>query len=235
MSAMIKPIEHSCEFCDRTFVKESSLMAHQCAKKMRWLDKGNKNSVVAFTAYKRFYQLTGTSQVNKKKEITFKDFIDSKYYNDFHFFGRWINDAAVVNPNKYIDHVIKHAIKLKDWTKPSNYEYYLRTMLLKENPEDAVERSIEYMQTHCEEKGIEFSKFFSTISSIKFVDTLRSGRISPWVFFVSDEAQELLQKLDQKQLSLIAELLEPKVWNMKTRKHEKDIKELREMMRSIGL
>jgi hypothetical protein len=234
MRAMSKQQEHECEFCGKSFVKESSLVAHSCAKKLRWLGKDNKNSIIAFTAYKRFYQLTSSNNT-KKKEINFRDFIDSQYYNDFHSFGRWLNDAGIVNPNKYIDHVIKHSIKLKDWTKPSIYEYYLRTLLLKEAPEDAIERSIEWIADWCDNQDIEFSDFFSRISTIKFVDTLRSGKVSPWLFFVSDEAQDMLQRLDQTQMKLISGLIDPKVWNLKIKKHQKDIKDLREMMRSVGL
>lgn len=235
MQTMTKIQEHTCDFCGKSFVKESSLVAHCCAKKIRWLDKDNKNSVVAFTAYKRFYQLTGSNQISGKKEIKFRDFIESKYYNDFHSFGRWLNDAGVVNPNKYIDHVIKHSVKLKDWTKPSVYEYYLRIMLLKESPEAAMERSVEWMLRWCDDKDVKFSDFFSTISTIKLVDSLRSGRISPWVFFVSDKAHDALKSFDQTQMKLIGGLLDPKTWNLKTKKYQKDIKELRAMMRSLGL
>src|SRR5271154_3563229 len=133
MLAMTKTQLFECEFCPKTFTKESSLMAHSCTKKMRWLDKDNKNVIMGFTAWKRFYQLTKASGKTK----TYKDFVDSKYYNDFVNFGRWMNDGAILQPNAYVDYVIRGNFKLKDWTKNSIYDTYVRTTLIKEDPADA--------------------------------------------------------------------------------------------------
>lgn len=223
--------EHVCEFCSKSFVKESSLMAHACAKKMRWLDKSNKNVIVAFTSWKRFYHLTQP----KRKEKTYKDFVESNFYNEFVNFGRWMNDTSVVHPNTYVDYVIKGNFKLKDWTKNSVYEIYLRELTVKEAPEDALERSIVWIQNWCKQSNIETDKFFETISTNKLVDALRAGRISPWLLFLSLDPQSVMNRFDNSQLKLLDNLLDTKTWHYKLKKYQKDVDEYREMLGSIGL
>lgn len=228
---MSKTPEHSCEFCSKTFVKESSLMAHSCARKMRWLDRDNKNVIVAFSAWKRFYQLTQTKGKNK----TYKDFVDSKYYGDFVNFGRWMNDTNVVHPNTYIDYMIRGNYKLKDWTKYSHYETYLKEMTMKEAPEDALERSIVYIQAWCKQANIDVDKFFDTISTNKLVDVLRAGRISPWLLFICSDSSEIFSKFDSSQVKLLDKLLDTKTWHYKLKKYQKEVNEYRELIRSMGL
>lgn len=231
MQAMVKTQEFECQFCFKTFVKESSLMAHSCAKKMRWLDKDNKHVAIGFTAWKRFYQLTKSAGKTK----TYKDFVDSKYYNDFVSFGMWINDSAIVQPNAYIDYVIKGNFKLKDWTKNSVYDGYLKNTLIKEDPTDALERSIVWIQEWCNQQNVPIEKFFDTISTNKLVDVLRAGRISPWLLFVCSQPEIAFDKFDNSQMKLLDSLLDPKIWNLKLRKYQKEIKEYKELIRSMGL
>lgn len=224
--------EFTCEFCNKSFIREGSFFAHSCAKKMRWLDKENKNNVLGFTAYKRFYTLTGFA---KKRQLGMKDFIESKYYNDFVSFGRFLNDAMVVAPEAYIDHVIKNSIKLKDWTKPSVYETFLKSLTFKEDPEDAIERSLIWIQDWCNEKDIQISEFFKTISVNRLVDAMRSGKISPWLMYVCNTGVDVLNNFDSSQVKLLGPLLEQKVWSYKLHKNQKLVKEYKEMLSEIGL
>lgn len=224
--------EFRCEFCDKVFIREGSFFAHSCVKKIRWMDKDNKNSIIGFTAYKRFYDLTGYA---KKRNLGFKDFVESSYYNDFISFGRWLNDAAVVAPEAYIDYVIKNSIKLKDWIKPSIYETFLKTLTFKEDPEDAIERSLIWVQDWCNDNNIPVDKFFTAISKNRLVDTLRSGKISPWFMYVCNSGVTALNNFDSSQLKLLGSLLDQKVWSYKLHKNQKLVKEYKEMLSEISL
>ncbi len=224
--------EYKCEFCDKTFVREGSLIAHSCVKKMRWIDRNTKNSVIAFVAYKRFYELTNAK---KAKNITQMDFINSKFYSDFAKFGKWVNDNLVVSPNQYIDYVIKNSIKLKDWGTSPVYKEFLKLHLLKEEPEEALERSIAWIETWCSTNDIEIKDFFNKISSVKFVDCLLKGFISPWIIFTSRRGEQFLSNLDAQQYNLIQHLLELKVWHIKLKKYQKEVNEYSNILNEAGL
>ena len=226
--------DFQCEFCSKEFARESTLIAHSCVKKMRWMDKDNKNVTIGFIAYKRFYQLTGTGF---KKNQEYKDFMNSKFYNEFIQFGQWLNDSYIVKPTAYIDYVIKNNVKLKEWTSPSKYEAYLKSMILNEHPCNALERSITYIEAWSKETGFPIQEFFEKIASNKLVDILRSGKISPWIIFLSSESntRSVLSRLDSSQYKLLDKLLDANLWGLKVRKHKKDVKEYSELLRSLGI
>src|SRR5208282_3176264 len=130
----------------------------------------------------KFHQLTGIG----KKQTTVKDFIESKLYNDFVRFGKWINEGSILKPEKYMDYLITGKFKIKDWTKESVYHTYLRSILLKESPSAGLQRSIEWIQNWSKENNIPIEQFLETVSTFRLVDVIRSGRISPWLILISN-------------------------------------------------
>lgn len=223
--------EFDCDFCDKSFTRESSLMVHCCVKKMRYLDKDNKNSVMAYVTYRRFFELSGL----RRKEITFKTFIESTMYNDFMRFGKWLNDANIINPQAYADYLIKGSFKIKDWTKESVYQGYLKSYLFQERPMDGVERTLLWIQQLCAENSIPLEKFFETISTNRIVDMLRNGKLSPWLFIVCENSVKLLDRFDSSQHKLLGDLLDTKIWTLKIKKHGQEVKECREILEGLKL
>ena len=45
----------TCEYCKKSFQKESTLLAHSCEKKRRWQAKDNQDVLVGFASYDLFY------------------------------------------------------------------------------------------------------------------------------------------------------------------------------------
>lgn len=227
-----KLLDLKCEYCDKVFSAEKRLIAHCCQKKMRMLDRDNKNSQIGFLAYQRFYQLTSS-----KKNIKFEEFIYSSMYNDFLKFGMWLNDSYILNPMAYIDYVIKNNIKISKWAHEKTYEAYLRTFILNEHPGNALERNIAWMSKYCTEQNINLEDFFSSIGPNKLVDLLRSGKISPWMLLLSSkqETQDLWNNFDAGQLKLLNNLLDTKVWNIKMRKFSTEINEYQSIMQEASL
>lgn len=223
--------EYKCEFCNKEFIRENSLLNHTCIIKMRWLEKDNRNVVIGFMSYKRFYQLTNTH----KKSINYKDFIKSKFYNDFIKFGLWLNDSFIINPQQYIDYVIKNNVKLKDWTKESIYNDYIKELLFKEKPLDAITRSIEWIQKWSSENNIEIKDFFNKLGNNRLVDSIRNGRLSPWIIFISKNSNDLLTNLDQSQYKLLGNLLDKNLWQLKIHKYQKEFEECKEIVRNLEL
>ena len=45
-----KPLKYGCEFCNRKFVREKTLLTHICETKNRWLDKDKISNRSGFKA-----------------------------------------------------------------------------------------------------------------------------------------------------------------------------------------
>jgi len=82
-----------CKYCNKSYVKESTLAAHLCEPKRRWQQQNEAGVQLGFKAYLRFYEITQGSAKLK----TYEDFIGSPYYLAFVRFGRYLIGIRAVN------------------------------------------------------------------------------------------------------------------------------------------
>jgi len=224
-----KKSQHFCSFCNKEFLRESSIIAHSCVKKMRWQDKDNEHSVMGFRTYQLFYKLTND------REISFEHFINSQLYCDFLSFGKWLNEQLIFDCDSYIEYLVLGNFKIKDWSKKSVYETFLKIYLIKEDPVIAVVRTIEFMSEYCEIKNIELQDFYKDSVTTWVIDNLRNGRISPWLFFTSQKSETLLNRFDSSQYKLLGNLLDNSAWSLRFNKCKTEIAECKELLKEMDM
>ena len=100
----------TCEYCKKSFQKESTLLAHSCEKKRRWQAKDNQDVLVGFSSYDLFYRIEMQS---KPKE--YKDFVDSQYYTAFVKFGAYCLNTKVIDQEQFTRWLIKNKVKLNSF------------------------------------------------------------------------------------------------------------------------
>ena len=66
------------------------------------------------------------------KTKTYEDFATSKYYAGFVKFGRKMVSEELLEPENYAEYLIRESVALKDWTKDSVYDIYLKELIKKE-------------------------------------------------------------------------------------------------------
>ena len=223
---------NKCVYCGRTFVREKSLYNHTCAKKLRFLDKDTRPSRIAFAAFSKFY----TTVQRSKKPKTIDDFIHSSYYSEFLQYGKYVVDNNILNPEYFIDFCLKNGLKLRDWTKDSVYETYLRETNKKEDPARGAERTILLMKQWADETGNNYNDFFRLIDTNQFIYYIKLGRISPWVLYNCDSGKELLEnRISHDQLNIIAEWIDPDYWMKKFLLNKKDRNFLKSVLKEEKL
>lgn len=211
--------QNKCSYCGKVFVHEKSLVNHACVKKMRFLDKDSLHCRLAFASYDKFYRMA--LKTNKPK--TMDNFINSHYYLEFVKFGRYLIDNNIMSPELFLDFCIKNGLKLKDWFKPSVYELYLRELNKKESPEKGVERTILLMKQWSDQTGNNYNDFFRLIEPNLFINYVKQGRISPWIIYNSNSGRIMLEeRLNDDQLSIILEWIDPDYWKKKFLVNKKD-------------
>lgn len=221
--------EHVCEFCKKKFVTERTLVKHLCDKKRRWLWKDEKYAQIAFRAFQRFYQLS----MRQKKPKTEMDFINSAYYNEFIKFGKFVVDVNAIDVPGFIDFLIKTSVNLSDWTKDWAYETWVRELGRKEDPYRAVERNILLMEQWSRETGDDWQDFFKKVNPNLAVKWIRSGRISPWVIYAVGEP--LMDRMNEDQLKLIRELINPNFWTYRIKANKKDFDAIVQILEEAGV
>lgn len=223
--------EFQCKFCHTKFHKEETLSVHMCVKKRRQMEIDTPASRFGFRTFQRFYDLT---MVTKKPKTT-QEFIDSPYYIDFVKFGNHIANLKPLYPEKFIDFVIKNGVKLKDWCKDFVYDMYTEDLIKKEPADAATERTISEIIIWSAANKAPFDQFFNRISANEASYMIRTGKISPWVLYLSETGGILLDSFNEDHAKMIGNIIDPGFWMKKFKNMTEDVSFIRDTLAQSGL
>ena len=212
-------------------MKESTLMAHMCEPKRRWLQKDEKRVQVGFYAFQRFYKLSAGAKTDK----TYEEFVKSSFYNAFVKFGSFVNNVRPLYPDKYIDYVVTSNVKLDHWCREEMYETYAIELIRKEGVETALERSIDTMMKWAAEHNSVYNHYFSYVSLNKLTWDIKDGKISPWLVLNCNTGKQSLGKLNDEQLNMLTNVLDPKHWALRFKRQPKDVELVKQVVKEAKL
>jgi len=218
-----------CQYCGKSYVKESTLASHLCEPKRRHQQRNEKGVVLAFEAYRKFFKFT-----QGKENKTYEEFSKSPYYAAFVKFGRHLYSIGAVKPERFIEWVIKNNKKLDHWCKDAFYEEYLQGYNRIENPRDALERSIVEMGKWAVETDNPVNEYFRHASENRITRSITNGRISPWVIYTSESGLSALSRLNEEQIALIYPWIDPDFWNTKLKRYTSDTDWCKSLMKQAG-
>ena len=219
-----------CMYCNKGFMKESTLAAHLCEPKRRVQQKDETGVRLAFNAWVKFYELTQGSAKTKTND----DFMKSPYYKSFVKFGRHLHNLRAINPASFTEWIIKSNKKLDQWTRDDFYQEYLVAYLRKENPQDALERGVLEMQMWAEENKVDVSQFFRLATPSRICSMLVNGRISPWLIYCSDSGNDSLTKFNSEQLTIAYPWIDPDYWQKRLKDYAADTEWCRHILKQAG-
>lgn len=222
--------EFSCEFCNRSFQRETTMMKHLCENKRRWQDKDQPGNRIGFQAWVEFYKKNTAS----KKPKTYVDFTKSAYYIAFVKFGHYCVDLKCINVTRYADWLLKNQIKIDSWCSDTNYTKFLIEHLKSEDPLDAIARSIETTMTIAKDSGIETKDCLRYANRNKLAYAVTTGKISPWMLYQSESGVEFLSNLDDSQQKMIIDYINPEQWAIKFRRNNEMVAQVKELLNAAG-
>lgn len=222
--------EFSCEFCNRSFQRETTMMKHLCENKRRWQDKDQPGNRIGFQAWVEFYKKNTAS----KKPKTYVDFTKSAYYIAFVKFGHYCVDLKCINVTRYADWLLKNQIKIDSWCSDTNYTKFLIEHLKSEDPLDAIARSIETTMTIAKDSGIETKDCLRYANRNKLAYAVTTGKISPWMLYQSESGVDFLNSLDESQQKMIIDYINPEQWAIKFRRNTELVTQAKELLSAAG-
>jgi hypothetical protein len=206
-------------------------MAHMCEPKRRWLQKDEKRVQLGFYAFQRFYRLSAGAKIDK----TYEEFTKSSFYNAFVKFGSFVSNVRPLYPEKYIDYVVTSGVKLDNWCRDEMYEKYAVELIRKEGVETALERSINNMVEWATEHNSIYNHYFNYVSLNKLTWDIRDGKVSPWLVLNCKSGKEALSKLNDEQLNMLANVLDPQHWALRFKRQSKDVELVKQVAKEAGL
>jgi hypothetical protein len=221
----------ACVHCNKSFMKEKTLVAHMCEQKRRVLQKDEKRVQAGYMVYNRFLRLAQGAKTMK----SYEDFCKTAYYNAFVKFGSFINNVNPLYPDKFIDFVICSGVKLDHWCRDALYEQYLYEMLKVEPVEAAVQRTIATMMEWADENNADFAHYFLYVNLNRAVHHIKDGKISCWVMLNCTSGKDMLNKFSDEQLELIAPAFDLPYWLKKFRENLADVALVKEIVEEAGI
>lgn len=220
----------NCEFCGRKFVKETTIFKHICEYKHRWLEKDRQGNRLGFQAWLEFYKKNTAS----KKHKTYEEFIKSSYYTAFVKFGCYCVEINALNVSRFTDWLIKNKIKIDTWCSDKVYTNYLVEYLRKEDALDAIHRSIETCMTLSDQENIHSKDYLRFGNKYKICYAITTGKISPWMLFQSKSGIEFMDNLDQTQIKMILDYIDPEKWAIKFTREPENVMQVKELLTLAG-
>lgn len=222
--------KHVCEFCDKEFVREKSMLTHMCETKRRVNDQEFLGNRLGFQSWLDFYKKNTAG----KKQRTYLDFAKSSYYTAFVKFGHYCADANVLNVSKYANYLIKNQISVDKWGSDKQYTNFLITHLKEEDPLDAIARSIETTIDLAKQDNIVTKDIFRYGNKNRICFAITKGKISPWMLYHSDSGTQFLSGLDETQIKMVLDYIQPEQWAIKFKRNTDIINEVKELLRVGG-
>ncbi len=203
-----------------------------CQPKRRALQKNEKRVQLGMYAFNQFYKLSA----NAKKDKTYEEFCKSPYYNAFVKFGSFISNVRPLYPERYIDYVVTSGVKLDHWCKEEMYEKYATNLIKKEGVETALERSVMTMMEWAEEnEPAPWNHYFQHVSLNRAVWHIKDGKVSPWLLLNCRSGKEMLSKLNDEQLNMVYNIMDPEHWAMRFKRTPNDVQLVKDVAKESNL
>tara|TARA_B100001778_G_C18532621_1_gene604377 strand:+ start:319 stop:1005 length:687 start_codon:yes stop_codon:yes gene_type:complete len=221
----------TCPYCGASFTREKTLAVHMCEKKRRHFQKDERRVQLGYLTFNRFYKLCQKAKENK----TYEQFCDSPYYNAFVKFGSFVNNVRPLYPEKYVDYVVTSGVRLDHWCREEMYERYALELILKENVETALERSVKTMMDWGDDKEARWQDYFNYASLNRVCQDIKDGKVSPWLILNCKTGKDMLGKMNDEQLQIVYHVMQPNHWAMRFKRGVADVELVKEIVKEAGL
>jgi hypothetical protein len=196
-----------------------------CEAKRRLEMQNDPSVALGFMGFQKFYSLNGV-----KKEKSYTEFAKSPYFKAFHRWAMYCRNSKVVDPMVYLDWLLKEQVKIDKWNTDRVYDTYLKNFLYNEFADSALTRTWQTFSQWADEMTSIPRHYLMHASTNRIVSDITRGRLTPWILYVSSHGQEILNKLNQEQLALIIDYINPDRWLKKIDKNPVELETVKQWL-----
>ena len=230
VSMATTPSKFVCDFCNKTFARETSVELHLCEAKRRHQQRNEPGPRLGFQAFVKFYESVQRSARIK----THEDFASSAYYKAFVKFGTYCVETRTINPGQFMTWLLKHNKRIDYWCSDSVYTEYLLDYLKVEAVDDALARAIEHSIRWAEETGNPAHDWMRYGNTNSLCYAVTAGRISPWVIYNSESGQKFLSELSTEQVAMVWPYIDSDAWQKKFVNYPADQEYVKDILNKAG-
>jgi hypothetical protein len=227
----LQTLNYKCAYCGKPFAKEKTLIVHVCEQKRRHLAKDERHVKSGMLTFQRFYELTQKAT----KQKTFDEFASSPYYTAFVKFGSFVANTNPIYPERFIDYVIKSGIKLDHWCRDELYDTYVSELIKIEPADGAIQRTIQTMMSWADENKSTWEHYFAYVNLNRATHDIKEGLISPWILLNTKSGKDMLQRMNDEQLSIISPVIDPQFWSRRFKSLPADVELVKDVIKEAKI
>ena len=224
MSAM-----YECKFCKKQFFNERAFMKHECTQMRRSYEIQTIVGQKAYGLYKYWLEK------QRRKPPAIEGFLNSSYYSSFIKFVQWVGETAIPDPTLYVEEMVKNKIAPALWRRNEAYQMFLEYMDKKSDPYTQVSISVDTILLFSEGLEIPPGDVFKFLSIHDIIQLIHQRRLSPWLLFCSTKFKEWLNSLQEGERNELMKIIGINFWSQKLEKSQKEVTEIREIAKVLGI
>lgn len=201
-----------------------------CEAKRRLEMRNDPAVTLGYMGFQKFYSMNGV-----RKEKTYEEFAKSPYFKAFHRWAMYCRHTKVVDSMTYLDWLLKEQVKIDKWNTDRVYDTYLKNFLYIESADSALERSWLTFNEWADNMTSIPSHYLMHASTSRIVSDITRGRLTPWILYVSSQGQNILSKMNQEQLALIIDYINPDRWLKKIDKNPVELETVKHWLAEKGI
>ena len=220
----------NCQYCKKTFSKESIVLRHMCEQRRRFQQKDTQFARLGYEAFIEI-QKTLFGKVRPLEE----EFRHSDFYLACLRWGRFVVAINCLAPKQYLRWLLKMNVTIDQWNQDKIYDCWVVSFMFSEYIWDGVERSIKSITAWGEEAQESYGDYFKKAGTARIMTDVRKGAVSGWIVFCSDSGCEWLSNLENSDLELVWDFLDASRWKVQLTKHPEEAVEISEICKNAGL
>jgi uroporphyrinogen-III decarboxylase len=122
-------------------------------------------------------------------------------------------------------------VKLDHWCRDELYDLYIKELIKIEPADGAIQRSITTMIDWANEHQAEWNHYFSYVNLNRATYDIKEGKVSPWIVLNCKAGKEMLQKMNDEQLEIIGQVIDPSFWQKRFKKLPADVELVKEVVK----
>jgi hypothetical protein len=127
-------------------------------------------------------------------------------------FGSFIINTSPVYPERFIDYVVKSGVKLDHWCRDELYTAYIIELIKTEPADGAIQRTIKTMMEWGDANSAPWEHYFQYVNLNRATHNIKEGLVSPWLVLNTKAGKEMLNRMNDEQLDIIALVIDPQFW-----------------------
>ena len=131
--------------------------------------------------------------------------------------------------------MIKSGVKIDHWCRDALYETYISELIKNEPADGAIQRSITTMMDWADKNNATWEHYFAYVNLNRATHDIKEGLISPWLILNTKSGKEMLQRMNDEQLEIIAPVIDPQYWLRKFKSLPADIELIKDVVKEAKI